>query len=128
MSCVLRVHNQETTPQIVIPNKAIVEQMGEYFVYIAKDTVLPSHADSTGKGGAPEQAGPKQVAMQVRVETGQTVGPNIIIQSGLNDGDRVVVDGVQALHDGAPITTAAPKQPGGKGKGNKQESASNQAH
>ena len=40
MSCVVRVHNLETIPQMLIPTKAIVEQMGEYFVYVAKDTVV----------------------------------------------------------------------------------------
>jgi len=50
MSCVVRVHNLETTPQILIPGKAIVEQMGEYFVYLAKDTVAGDGKDNAGKG------------------------------------------------------------------------------
>ena len=40
MSCVVRVHNQEATPQLVIPGKAVVEQMGEYFVFIVRDTFI----------------------------------------------------------------------------------------
>jgi len=96
MSCVVRVHNLEQTPQIVIPARAVVEQMGEYFVYIAKK-------DSALK------------AVQVKVETGQTVGSNIIIKRGLHDSDRLVVDGVQALHDGSPITTANSVGPGAAG-------------
>ena len=36
MSCLLRVHNQDTEPQLVLPGKAVVEQMGEYFVYVAR--------------------------------------------------------------------------------------------
>ncbi len=32
-SCVLRMHNQESEPKLVIPGKAVVELMGEYFVY-----------------------------------------------------------------------------------------------
>jgi len=98
MSCVARVHNLETTPQIVIPGRAIVEQMGEYFVYIAKDTVIHNPADSAG--------GLRLVAIQVKVETGQTIGGDVLIKSGLHNGDKIVVDGVQALHDGSPITTA----------------------
>jgi membrane fusion protein (multidrug efflux system) len=135
MSCVVRVHNLETTPQIVIPGRAIVEQMGEYFVYLAKDTIIHSNTDSTaGKGtqsgdqkgdeaskkaGADTSAqrGPKLRAVQVKVETGQTIGSNILIKSGLKDGDSIVVDGVQALHDGSPITTAnkAGAAQGGRG-------------
>ncbi|HVU96267.1 MAG TPA: efflux RND transporter periplasmic adaptor subunit [Puia sp.] len=108
MSCVVRVHNLEQTPQIVIPARAVVEQMGEYFVYIAKDTVIQSNADSTAKG-------PRLRAVQVKVETGQTIGSNIVIRSGLHDSDRLVVDGVQALHDGSPITTANIVGPGAAG-------------
>ena len=132
MSCVVRVHNLETTPQILIPGKAIVEQMGEYFVYIAKDTIIHRAADSTGsktagadntggKDGAGGQATdsaagkPHLVAIQVKVETGQTIGSNILIKSGLKSGDRIVVDGVQALHDGSPITTENRQGPGAQG-------------
>jgi membrane fusion protein (multidrug efflux system) len=99
MSCVVRVHNLESAPQIVIPAKAIVEQMGEYFVYIAKDT--SQHL----------------LAFQVKVETGQTIGSNIIIKSGIRTGDRIVIDGIQALHDGSPITTANRQGPAQGGRG-----------
>ena len=47
MSCVVRVHNQDTAPQLVLPGKAVVEQMGEYFVFVAKDTVM--HYDPNAK-------------------------------------------------------------------------------
>jgi membrane fusion protein (multidrug efflux system) len=147
MSCVVRVHNLEQTPQILIPGKAIIEQMGEYFVYLAKDTVL-HNADSTGKGGQSaegqaaaqsadqngekkggekdtarggdaQQHGPRLRSYQVRVQTGQTIGADVIIQSGLKEGDRVIVDGIQSLHDGSPITTAnkqGPAAAGGRGR------------
>jgi membrane fusion protein, multidrug efflux system len=151
MSCVVRVHNQETTPQILIPGKAIVEQMGEYFVFIARDTIIhkPDSASSKGgeatadkggasssqkgsdagnqkgsdgsgqKGGGADTArGPRLLAIQVKVQVGQTIGPNILIKAGLNDGDRVVVDGVQALHDGSQITTANKQGPAAPGRGN----------
>lgn len=129
MSCVVRVHNLETTPQIVIPARAIVEQMGEYFVYIAKDTII-HQTDSAGTAKAgigtaraadgktadPSSDGAHRlVAVQVKVETGATISSNIIIKSGLNPGDRIVVDGVQALHDGSPITTANKPGPGAQG-------------
>jgi membrane fusion protein (multidrug efflux system) len=108
MSCVVRVHNLETAPQIVIPARAIVEQMGEYFVYIAKDTVIQQTDPATASD-------PRLVAVQVKVETGATIGSNISIKSGLSSGDRIVVDGVQALHDGSPITTANKPGPGAQG-------------
>ena len=118
MSCVVRVHNQEQTPQIVIPSRAIVEQMGEYFVYIAKDTILHrGGADSAAKAEPDTSKGPHLAAIQVRVETGETIGPNTIIKSGLNDGDRIIVDGIQTLHDGSPITTANRQGPAAGGRG-----------
>jgi membrane fusion protein (multidrug efflux system) len=113
MSCVARVHNLETTPQVVIPSRAIVEQMGEYFVYIAKDTVIHNSADSAaGKGDGEDSSakkGPRLVAIQVKVETGQTIGGDVLIKSGLHNGDKIVVDGIQALHDGSPVTTGRKK-------------------
>jgi membrane fusion protein (multidrug efflux system) len=124
MSCVVRVHNLEQTPQIVIPARAVVEQMGEYFVYLAKDTAMhgggesgaaTAKADPGGKPGADSAAKARLRAVQVKVETGQTIASNIVIRSGLHDGDRLVVDGVQALHDGSPITTANIVGPGAAG-------------
>jgi membrane fusion protein (multidrug efflux system) len=111
MSCVVRVHNQDTEPQLVLPSKAVVEQMGEYFVFVAKDSVInptKSTADTATK--------PKLLAIQKKVQVGQTIGPNVIIKTGINNGDRIVVDGVQSLHDGSLITTAnkVPPAQGGK--------------
>jgi len=112
MSCLVRVHNQDTQPQLVLPGKAVVEQMGEYFVFVARDTLL---RDSAAKQDNAKKH--ELLAMQKKVQTGQTIDQNIVIKGGLKTGDRVVVDGVQALHDGSQITTAnkvAPSQ-GGKG-------------
>jgi RND family efflux transporter MFP subunit len=127
MSCIVRVHNQDPSPQLVIPGKAVVEQMGEYFVYVAKDTILNDKPDaSAGKGGAdagsPGKSGksssdtsknekdtaglkPKLRAIQKKVKLGQTIGANVIVLSGLNEGDNVIVDGIQSIHDGSAIST-----------------------
>jgi membrane fusion protein (multidrug efflux system) len=64
-SCILRVHNQETGSKLVIPGRALVELMGEYFVYVVKDTVAPDPADSTKKQ-------PVQMALQKK----SPAGPN----------------------------------------------------
>ncbi|MGN6638639.1 MAG: efflux RND transporter periplasmic adaptor subunit [Mucilaginibacter sp.] len=111
MSCLVRVHNQDTGPQLVLPNKAVIEQMGEYFVFVAKDSVVNrpnAKSDSVKK--------PRLVAAQVKVQTGQTIGPNVVIKSGITEGQRIVVDGVQSLHDGSPITTANKVAPAGRGR------------
>ena len=102
MSCVVRVHNLETTPQIVIPGKAIVEQMGEFFVFLAKDSATKAQDDSG------QTKDPHLIAIQTRVETGQTIDSVILIKSGLKVGDRIVVDGIQSLHSGSWINASGP--------------------
>lgn len=134
MSTVVRVHNQDEKPQIVVPGRAVVEQMGEYFLFVAKDTVLKTPAGGGGaSGGSPGGAGesaakngsdtakgtdtvetPKLRAFQKKVQLGQTIGPNVVIKSGINVGDRIVVDGVQAIHEGSRINATPAKQPDGQ--------------
>ena len=105
MSTVVRVHNQDPSPQIVVPGRAVVEQMGEYFLFIAKDTVMQrSGADTSARKGADTVETPKLRAFQKKVQLGQTIGPNVVIKSGINVGDHVIVDGVQAIHEGSPIS------------------------
>ena len=115
LSCVVRVHNQDAAPQIVVPSRAVVEQMGEYFLYLAKDTILKAKSDSAGKKGM-DSAGkkgadtvetPKLRAFQVKVQLGQTIGPNVVIKSGIKEGDSVIVDGVQAIHEGSQINASS---------------------
>lgn len=129
LSCVLRVHNEETTPQLVVPSRAVVELMGEYFVYVAKDTVARDPDDST-------KTHPVLLAIQKKVQLGQTIAPNVIIKSGIKEGARIVVDGVQSLHTGSVINTGQnPAANGGKagmanggGPANKKDSNKNNSH
>lgn len=109
MSCVVRVHNQDNGPQMVIPGKAVVEQMGEYFVYIAKDTVMNSGAVNGSAKKAQTEASAndhasKLHAIQRKIKLGQTIGAEVIVLSGINDGDKVIVDGIQSIHDGSVIS------------------------
>lgn len=115
MSCVVRVRNQDTAPQLVIPYKSVVEQMGEYFVYTVVDTLIV-RADTTHKEREQNLAdtansAPRPHAFQRKVQLGQVIGANVIIKAGINEGDEVVVDGVQALHDGSLVTTANKQGP-----------------
>ena len=114
MSCIVRVHNQDAAPQLVIPGKAVVEQMGEYFVFVVKDTIIMHHSDSTKKQEADSaaQQGPKPYAFQKKIKLGQTIGGNVIVISGIDEGDRVVVDGVQSLHEGSPLNAGSNPQNG----------------
>ena len=111
MSCVVRVQNQDSTAQLVIPNKAVVEEMGEYFVYVAKDSVL-------GGGDKPGAAAdPRLLAMQKKVQLGAILGPNVIIKKGIVEGDIIVSDGIQSLHNGSAIMPSPDRTPDQTGKG-----------
>ena len=66
---------------IVIPYKAINEQLGEFFVY------MPDSSRAT----------------QRKVTLGKAVGKNIIVTSGLTEGETIIVEGIQNLREGAPI-------------------------
>jgi membrane fusion protein (multidrug efflux system) len=43
------------------------------------------------------------------VEVGQWAGPDWIITSGLNPGDRVIVDGIMKARPGSPVKIAEAK-------------------
>lgn len=88
MSCDIRVLNQTGRPVILIPKKALTEQMGEFFVYVIE----------------------KDTARQKKVTVGQTVDSNSIILSGINAKDTIVTDGTQKLKEGSPVMLGAPKQ------------------
>lgn len=88
MNGTLRVKNNASTQALLIPYKAVTEQLGEFFVYVPNDSNKVS---------------------QRKIVTGKQIGKNVIVKSGLNDGDRVVVEGVQNLREGAAINATVPQ-------------------
>ncbi len=104
MSAVLNVLNDESGQRVQIPYKAVTEQMGEYYVFLAQDTI----------------------AKQQKVILGPRVNANVVIMDGLKAGDKIVTDGFQRLRDGGKITLGPPAgaqgaQGGGAGaQGGKQ--------
>jgi len=103
MSFIVRVHNIESTPQLLIPNNAVVEEMGEYFVYLAKDSMIVNPVDANS-GSNQAKKDHAIFAFQKKVQLGATIAPNVIIKNGIKEGDKIVVDGVQSLHNGSQIT------------------------
>jgi len=93
MNATVRVASNAKTESILIPNKAVTEQLGEYFAYVVGDS--------------------SKVA-QRKVELGQQIGANVIVKSGLQPGDKIVVEGVQNLRQGSVITTTKPAPPAQK--------------
>ena len=91
MNGTVRVKNNASAQAILIPYKAITEQLGEFFVYVPNDSNKVS---------------------QRKVVLGKQIGKDVIIKDGLKSGENVVVQGVQNLREGAMIQTGPPTQPG----------------
>jgi membrane fusion protein (multidrug efflux system) len=91
MSTTVRVLNNAASASVIIPYKAITEQLGEFFTYVVGDSNKVS---------------------QRKILLGKQIGTNIIVKDGLKAGDKIVVQGVQNLREGAVITTEQPKPAG----------------
>lgn len=93
MNGTVRVKNNGATQSILIPYKAVTEQLGEFFVYVPNDSNKVS---------------------QRKLLLGKQIGNNIIVKDGLKEGEKVVVEGVQNLREGAMINTAVTPPPAEK--------------
>ena len=90
MNTTVRVLNNGTARSNIIPYKAVTEQLGEFFVYVVGDSSKVS---------------------QRKVQLGKQLGNNVIINDGLKEGEKIVVQGVQNLREGSSVTTAPPQAP-----------------
>jgi membrane fusion protein, multidrug efflux system len=88
MNCRVKVLAESSGNQITIPFKSVVEQMGEYFVYLIDSMKVK----------------------QVKIELGTNLGEFIEVRQGLKPGDQIVFEGLQKLRNGSPVRTAG--QPG----------------
>lgn len=87
MTTVLQVRNEDIGEQLIIPNKAVTEQMGEFYTYVIQgDSVI-----------------------QNKVTLGSKVADKIVVREGLKAGDQIVVEGTQKLRPGAKITLDTPQ-------------------
>ena len=87
MSCNVRIQNNTNTEKMVIPQKAITEQMGEYFVFVV----------DSGK-----------VARQKKLSLGARLGDKVIVNDGLKPGDLVITEGVAKLKEGSTVIPGQP--------------------
>lgn len=115
MSCVLQVINDASGEHVQVPYKAVSEQMGEFFIFVSQDSV---YQDSAAKKQVKDT-----IARQHKVMLGPRIGPNVVVLSGIKEGDKVITDGFQRLRDKGKITLGKPKAagaPGAKGGAPKQ--------
>ena len=85
MNTTVRFKNTAAKNATLIPYKAVTEQLGEFFVYVVTDS---------------------SKVTQRKVQLGKQIGKDIIINEGLQIGEKIAVEGVQNLHEGSVITTA----------------------
>ncbi|MEJ7684398.1 MAG: efflux RND transporter periplasmic adaptor subunit [Segetibacter sp.] len=85
MSCTVRVRNNGNEKKILIPYKAVVEQMGEYFVYVVHDSIVT----------------------QSKVKLGTRINENIIVNDGLKPDVLIATEGIQKLKDSSKVKVPA---------------------
>lgn len=78
----IRVDLGARTNSILVPERAITELQGNNFVWVVSQDNKTS---------------------QRAVQVGNQVGDNLLITEGLQPGDRIVVEGLQKVRDGAPV-------------------------
>jgi len=82
LTCNVRLLNNTSSNSIIIPYKAVVVQMGEYFVFVING---------------------KKV-LQTRIDIGRIINDDrVVVESGLKPGEQIVTQGVQKLRNYSPI-------------------------
>lgn len=82
MNTTVRVKNDASTKHLLIPYKSVTETLGEFVVYVVRDSSKVS---------------------QRQVKLGRQIGENVIVKDGLKEGESIVVEGVQNLHEGTEV-------------------------
>ncbi len=85
----IRVDLGTTKDSIVIPQRALVELQGKNFVWVIN---------------------PQNTASQRPVKIGELSESNIVILEGLKLGERIVVEGLQKVREGIPVTAMTAAQ------------------
>jgi membrane fusion protein, multidrug efflux system len=79
------LHGANRPKAVTVPQRAVLEGPQGKFVYVVSD---------------------KSLAEARPVQAGEWAGERWIITSGLNGGERVIVDGVMKIGPGAPVKVA----------------------
>lgn len=83
MNCNLRIKSNDATALfLLVPTKALIEQMGEFSVFVVNDS---------------------SKVVQHKLQLGARINDKVIVKQGLTEGDKVVIEGLQRLRDGAAV-------------------------
>ena len=85
MSTSIRIKNNHKGEFLLAPYKSVLEQMGEYFVYVVGDS---------------------SKVTQRKIVLGARINDKVIVKDGLKPGEKIVSEGVQKLKDGTVVNAA----------------------
>jgi len=74
---------------LLIPYKAVIEQMGEYFVFVVNDS---------------------NQAIEQKLSLGPRINDKVVVRQGLNAGDKIITEGFQRLRDSSKVNVTMSKQ------------------
>lgn len=89
MNLTMNVKSTSTTEQLIIPFKAVQDQLGVYNVYVVNDS---SQAEFRP------------------VQLGLKLDDKVVVNEGLEIGDRIVVDGIINVRNGAKVVEKTAEQ------------------
>lgn len=82
MNTTVKVKNTASKNATIIPHNAVNEQLGEFSVFIVGDS---------------------SKVHQRKVVLGTPIGDSIIVKEGLRGGEKIVIQGIQNLHEGTVV-------------------------
>ena len=82
-------NNAADSSMVLIPYKAVTEQMGEYFVFVVNDS---------------------SQAIQQKLSLGPRINDKVVVRQGLNEGDKIITEGFQRLRDSSRVNVTMSKQ------------------
>jgi len=85
----VKVDLGERSGSILVPERAVAELQGKNFVWVV---------------------GPDNKATQRSVKVGRQMGENLLILEGLKSGDRIVLEGLQKVREGAEVNAMTAQQ------------------
>ena len=89
MNTNVRIRTTSETKQLVIPYRAVTEQLGQTSVYVVTDS------------STVEQRG---------IQLGLKMADRVVVSSGLSNGEQVVTDGIINLRPGAKVQVTQPEE------------------
>jgi membrane fusion protein (multidrug efflux system) len=88
LTCNIRILNKNSSSTILIPFKAVIEQMGEYFVFVVNGNKVN----------------------QRKISIGMQINDKVIVNDGLQPGETIATEGTQKLKDNSVVAINGPEK------------------